>query len=72
MKLIAIITARGGSKTIKNKNIKDRKKSLVEFTFKELNKIFIKDKYILTDSKKLRKSLKGIVLQIMLGQNLSR
>lgn len=59
MKLIAIVTARGGSKTIKNKNIKKiGKKSLVEFTFKELNKIFIKDKYILTDSKEIKKIAK--------------
>ena len=59
MKLIAVVTAREGSKTIKNKNIKKiGKKSLVEFTFKELNKTFIKDKYILTDSKEIKKIAK--------------
>ena len=56
MKFLAIITARRGSKTIKNKNIKKiGKKSLVEFTFQELNKTSIKNKYILTDSKKIKK-----------------
>ena len=51
MKFLAVVTARKGSKTIKNKNIKKiGKKSLVEYTFEELNKTSIKNKYVLTDS----------------------
>ena len=52
MKIVAVITARGGSKTVKSKNIrKVGNLSLIEYTFKELNKTNIKEKFVLTDSK---------------------
>ena len=56
MKIVAVITARGGSKTVKSKNIrKVGNLSLIEYTFKELNKTNIKEKFVLTDSKNIKR-----------------
>ena len=60
MKFIAVITARKGSKGIKNKNtIKINNIPLVEYTFKALSKSILKKKcFVLTDSYKIKKIAK--------------
>ncbi len=51
-----IVPARKNSKGIRNKNlIKYKNKSLIEHTFKILNSINIKNKFVLTDSSKIKK-----------------
>ena len=57
MKLIAVITARKGSKGIKNKNtIKINNIPLVEYTFKAVSKSILKKKcFVLTDSDEIKK-----------------
>ena len=51
-----IVPARKGSKGIKNKNIINIKnKSLIEYTFKTLNKIPNNRKYVLTDCNKVKR-----------------
>ncbi len=53
---IFIVPARKGSKGIKNKNIINIKnKSLIEYTFKTLNKIPDDRKYVLSDCNKVKK-----------------
>ena len=56
MKFIAVITARKGSKGIKNKNtIKINNIPLVEYTFKALSKSILKKNcFVLTDSNKIK------------------
>ena len=56
MKFIAVITARKGSKGIKNKNtIKIHKIPLVEYTFKAVSKSIIRNQcFVVTDSKKIK------------------
>ena len=60
MKFIAVITARKGSKGIKNKNtIKINNIPLVEYTFKALSKSILKKNcFVLTDSNKIKKIAK--------------
>ena len=57
MKIVALIPAREGSKSIKNKNIiKVNKKTLIEYSIKTAkNSKFIKEVYVSTDSKKIQK-----------------
>jgi len=56
MKIIGIVPARKGSKSIKNKNIiKINKKSLIEYTFTQIKKSKLKTSFILTDSEKIKK-----------------
>ena len=60
MNIICVVTARKNSKTIKNKNlIKINKLSLIEYTFRQINKSILKRKtFILTDSDKIKEIAK--------------
>ena len=59
MKFIAVIPARSNSQSIKNKNIFIiNKKPLIYYTFKELKKTIIKEKYLLSDDNKIKKIAK--------------
>lgn len=57
MKFVGIVTARKGSKTIKNKNILQlKKKKLIEYTFSEIKKSKLRDNaYVVTDDKRVKK-----------------
>lgn len=64
MKLIAVITARKGSKGIKNKNtIKINNIPLVEYTFKAVSKSILKKNcFVLTDSDEVKKIAKKYLI----------
>ena len=56
MKFISVIPTRKNSKGIKNKNIlKLNKKPLIEYSFIEAKKSYIKSNYVVTDSEKIKK-----------------
>jgi CMP-N-acetylneuraminic acid synthetase len=55
VKFLAVIPARSGSKTIKKKNLcLINKKPLVQYTFEELKKSKLKEKYLLSDDLKIK------------------
>ena len=59
MKFLAVVPARSNSNSIKNKNIYIiNKKPLIQYTFEELKKTFIKNKYLLSDDIKIKKLAK--------------
>ena len=59
MKFLAVIPARSNSKSIKNKNMFPiNKKPLIQYTFQELKKTFLKNKYLLSDDIKIKKLAK--------------
>ena len=59
MKFLAVVPARSNSNSIKNKNIHIiNKKPLIQYTFEELKKTFIKNKYLLSDDIKIKKLAK--------------
>ena len=59
MKFLAVIPARSNSKSIRNKNtFIINKKPLIQYTFEELKKSFIKYKYLLSDDQKIKKLAK--------------
>ena len=65
MKFLAVIPARSNSKSIKKKNIFIvNKKPLIQYTLEELNKSLIKEKYLLSDDKKIKKLAKKFNLSI--------
>ena len=59
MKFLAVIPARSNSNSIRKKNIYPiNKKPLIQYTFEELKKSFIRNKYLLSDDEKIRKLAK--------------
>ena len=65
MKFLAVIPARSNSKSIKKKNIFIvNKKPLIQYTLEELSKSLIKEKYLLSDDKKIKKLAKKFNLSI--------
>tara|TARA_B110000438_G_scaffold296591_1_gene341523 strand:- start:113 stop:799 length:687 start_codon:yes stop_codon:yes gene_type:complete len=59
MKFLAVVPARLNSNSIKNKNIHIiNKKPLIQYTFEELKKTSIKNKYLLSDDIRIKKLAK--------------
>ena len=65
MNLIAVIPARKGSKSIKNKNIiKINKKTLIEYTFTQIKKSKLEKSFVITDFQKIKRLQKNIRLTV--------
>ncbi len=59
MRFIAVVPARSGSTSLKGKNMFIINRTpLIEYTFKQLKKTFLKQKYLLSDDIKVRKLAK--------------
>ena len=55
MKFLVVIPARSGSETIKKKNLRlINRKPLIQYTFEELKKSKLKEKYLLSDDLKIK------------------
>ena len=55
MKFLVVIPARSGSETIKKKNLRlINRKPLIQYTFEELKKSNLKEKYLLSDDLKIK------------------
>ena len=75
MKFLAVIPARAGSKTIKKKNLLlINKKPLIQYTFEQLNKSSLKEKYLLSDDIKIKQLAKkfNICTDYIRPKNLSK
>ena len=65
MKFLAVVPARLNSKSLKEKNtFPVNKKPLIQYTFEELQKSSIKNKYLLSDDKKVSKLAKKYNLSV--------
>ena len=65
MKFLAVVPARLNSKSLKKKNtFPVNKKPLIQYTFEELQKSSIKNKYLLSDDKKVSKLAKKYNLSV--------
>ena len=75
MKFLAVIPARSGSQSIKKKNtFLINNKPLIQYTFEELKKSLIKEKYLLSDDKNIKKLAKKFNLSVdyLRPKNLSK
>ena len=65
MKFLAVVPARLNSKSLRKKNtFLVNNKPLIQYTFEELKKSLIKNKYLLSDDKKIKKLAKKYSLSV--------